>query len=282
MTQKTVVITGVSSGIGNATARLYLSKGYRVFGSVRNVNDAQKLKALLGLDFYPLVMDVSKWDEIEKCAEAVRNELNGKPLDCLINNAGMALAGPLEYQNIQDIQNMFNVNVIGLINVTRAFLPMLKVKSLSTNRAGKVINISSVAGKISAPFLGAYASSKHAVEAISASFRRELMPYGVDVIIIGPGNVRTPIWNKAARLTEYDHTSYKKAYRNFIDYALEGEKKGMAPEQIAEVILKASEAAQASARYAPVAQKVINWILPRSFSDRTLDKIFYKNFKMGV
>lgn len=129
MTQKTVVITGVSSGIGNATARLYLSKGYRVFGSVRNVNDAQKLKALLGLDFYPLVMDVSKWDEIEKCAETVRNELNGKPLDCLINNAGMALAGPLEYQNIQEIQNMFNVNVIGLINVTRAFLPMLKVKT---------------------------------------------------------------------------------------------------------------------------------------------------------
>lgn len=282
MTQKTVVITGVSSGIGNATARLYLSRGYRVFGSVRNSNDAQSLKALLGLNFYPLVMDVCKWGEIEKCAEIVRKELNGRPLDCLINNAGMALAGPLEYQDIQEIQHIFDVNVIGLIKVTRAFLPMLKVRDLSTNRSGKVINISSVAGKISAPFLGAYASSKHAVEAISASFRRELMPYGIDVVIIGPGNVRTPIWSKAARLNAFDHTSYKKAYRNFIDFALTEEKKGMAPEEIAEVILKASETGHASARYAPVAQKVINWILPRSLSDRTLDKIFYKNLKMGV
>src|SRR5262249_6243470 len=123
-------------------------------------------------------------------------ELGSDCLDALVNNAGIALPGPLSEQDFSEIRRMFEVNLFGLLAVTRACLPLLGMREGHPRRPGKIVNISSGAGKLSMPFLGAYVASKHAVEGLSASLRRELMPWNIPVVVVGPGNVRTPIWSK--------------------------------------------------------------------------------------
>jgi NAD(P)-dependent dehydrogenase (short-subunit alcohol dehydrogenase family) len=279
-TVQNIVITGVSTGIGHAAAEAFVARGARVFGTVRSAEDAARASATLGDRFVPLIADVTDGDAVQRAARVVGTALGGRALDGLINNAGVAVPGPLAEQPEDQIRKMFEVNVFGLVAMTKACLPLLGMRPEPRATPGRVINISSGAGKLSVPFLAAYTATKHAVEGLSHSLRRELLPWGIPVIVVGPGNVRTPIWAKAGDESAWDHTDYAGVYRNFIRYMLAGEKKGMQPREIAELLVTIMEAPRPKARYAPVAQKLVNWTIPRLLSDEKLDQVMFKALGM--
>ena len=192
---KNIIITGVSTGIGYTTTKLLINSGYKIFGSVRSEKDAESLKSEFGKQFYPLIFDVTDKENIYNCVELVKNEIGNKGICALINNAGLAVGGPLLEIPVENIRYQFEVNVFGLITVTQAFSKLLGAYK-NAKHTGKIIMISSVAGKRSYPFVGPYSASKHALEGLSDALRRELMLYGIDVILVEPGPVKTEIWNK--------------------------------------------------------------------------------------
>ncbi len=219
---KTVVVTGVSTGIGKGIASVMVKNGWRVFGSVRKDADAQALQAELGKAFIPLVFDVEDNEAIIAASVEVRARLAGRTLDGLVNNAGIALSEPLLVQTVADFRKQIEVNLVGMFAVTRAFAPLLGADPALAGPKGRIVNISSVGGKIGPPFLGAYAAAKHGVEGFSESLRRELQLLGIDVVIIGPGSVATPIWDKveAVPSTRLTGTVWERPFRAFTDYIL--------------------------------------------------------------
>ena len=194
---KQVVITGVSTGIGHASAKTLIEGGFRVFGSVRNRADADRLQQEFGEMFVPLLFDVTDEAAVQGEAAKVGEQLGTETLDGLVNNAGIEVAGPLPYLPTDQFRHQLEVNLVGPFIVTKAFLPLLGADPARNGKPGRVVNISSVSGKIAGPFSGAYAASKFGLEGFSESLRRELFLFGIDVIIIGPGAVVTPIWQKS-------------------------------------------------------------------------------------
>jgi NAD(P)-dependent dehydrogenase (short-subunit alcohol dehydrogenase family) len=270
-----VLITGVSTGIGAAAARIAAARGAHVFGSVRRAEAAVALKAELGDKFTPLVFDVRDEAAVARAVEQVRAALGGKRLGGLVNNAGVALPGPLALQPIAVFREQLEVNVVGPLIVTQAFLPLLGTDKSLTGPAGRIVMLSSVAGKLSAPFVGAYVASKHALEGYSASLRRELMLYGVDVVIVAPGAVATPIWDKAEEMpiSEYEGSDYGDILQRFRAYFLKTGRQGYPPEKVGEVIWTALSAAKPAARYAVVIKALQNWTIPRLLPARVVDRI---------
>ncbi|MBD2463135.1 SDR family oxidoreductase [Oscillatoria sp. FACHB-1407] len=275
---RAVLITGASSGIGYGAAKEFVSQGYHVFGSVRQDRDAQQLSHEMGTNFVPLCFDVTDANAIQQAADKVASMLEGKGLAGLINNAGIATSGPLIHQPLDEIRWQFEVNVIGLIAVTQAFLPLLKAQTSRAN-PGRIINISSTGGKIAAPFIGAYAGSKHAVEGISHSLRRELQLHGIDVIIVAPGAVNTPIWDKesAQDVSRYTATEYAESIRAFQQYFVAQGKQGYSSEVVGRFIRRVFETPNPKSRYTIVRNPISNWILPALLPDRWLDKLIGRN-----
>ena len=182
-------MTGASTGIGLDAARKLAGDGFRVFGTVRRPEDGKRLEQA---GVTPLLVDVTDQESIAAASARVAEKLNSAPLVGLVNNAGIALPGPVELLELSAFRSVFEVNLFGVVAVTKAFLPLLK------ESRGRIINISSMWVVHLAPFNAPYASSKCALEALSDCLRRELYPYGIDVIVIRPGNVKTPIWEKGA------------------------------------------------------------------------------------
>src|SRR5262245_20603635 len=208
---KSVVVTGASTGIGWATAKLLLDKGFRVFGSVRKQADADRLKGEFGANFTPLIFDVTDEPAVLAAAREVRAALNGEKLAGLVNNAGIAVTGPVLGLSVDDYRRQMDVNVIGPIIATQAFAPLLGADTSLKGPPGRIVMISSVAGRNGNPFSSAYCASKHAIEGFAESLRRELMLFGIDVIIIAPGPVKTPIWSKGQEATDvsrYQNSPY--------------------------------------------------------------------------
>lgn len=275
---KHIVITGVSTGIGKAAAEELIKHDYHVFGSVRKESDAVELQKKLGSNFTPLIFDVTDTNAIKSAAEKVKNEIGKEHgLDALINNAGIGIGGPLMHQSLEEIRYHFEVNVFGVISVTQAFLPLLSAQYPQQYKPGRIINISSVSGRLAFPFLGAYSSSKHALEAISDSLRRELMIYGIDVIVIEPGPVSTEIWNKAEKFSSiYENSDYISIIENFRKSLIENGNNSKPPLTVAKVILKALKSKHPKTRYVIPENWLTTWILPRVMPDRWLDKIIAK------
>ena len=271
----TVVVTGVSSGIGAATARRLAGSGAHVFGSVRRLEAAARLQSELGDKFTPLIFDVREEGAVCAAASQVRQALAGSRLCGLVNNAGVAVPGPLALQPIAEFRDQVEVNLVGPLMVTQAFLPLLGTDPTLTGLPGRIINISSVGGKLGGPFLGAYVAAKHALEGLSETLRRELMLFGIDVIIVAPGAVATPIWDKAEEvpLEPLAATPYGPALRRMRDDALNSGRAGYPPEKVAEVIWTALNTAKPAARYAVVINKLTNWTIPRLLPTRLVDRI---------
>lgn len=193
---KAIVITGASTGIGQACA-LHLDKlGFRVFAGVRNKTDASSLEQNSSDRLTPVYIDITKPDSILKASKIMEIELKTVGLHGLVNNAGIVIAGPLEFIPIDALRSQLEINVIGQVAVTQALLPLLR------RSRGRIINMSSVSGRVATPFLGPYAASKFALEALSDSMRLELMPWGIHVSVIEPGPISTPIWNKSMEVTK--------------------------------------------------------------------------------
>ena len=277
-----VVVTGVSTGIGRAVAEVFTRRGWRVFGSVRKPEDGNRLHRELGMT--PLVFDVADEKAIRAAAGDVRRWLGNATLGGVVNNAGVAVAGPLVLQPTSEFTRQLETNLLGPFLVTKAFAPLLGTDRSRTGRPGRIVNIGSVAGKIAAPFLGAYAASKHGLEGMSESLRRELMPYGIDVIVVAPGSVVTPIWDKAeaADLAPYRGSDYVDAMQTFGSYMIRVGRKGLAASDIGEVVFRAMTSPKPRVRYAVVRNALRDWVLPRLLPKRMVDRAIARATGLGV
>ncbi len=268
-----VVITGVSTGIGYAAVKELLAKGYYIFGSVRNTWDAERLKKDFGDSFTPLIFDVTDHKRIDEAAAEVADHIGKENLCGLVNNAGISVSGPLMHLPIDRMRYQMEVNCIGVLKVTQAFLPLLGANRQRSGKPGRIINISSVSGRFAYPFIGPYAASKYALEAISDSLRRELFLYNIDVILIAPGSVDTPIWEKLPDNSIYAKTDYYPIMERLKTTLLKHKKERMPDSVVAKTIVKALTTTRPKTRYLLVKNKFKNGILLRLLPDRWLDKI---------
>ncbi len=275
---KSVVVTGASTGIGWATAKLLLDKGFRVFGSVRKQADAERLKNQFGANFAPLVFDVTDEPKVLAAAREVRAALNGERLAGLVNNAGIAVAGPVLELAADEFRRQMDVNVIGPIIATQAFGPLLGADSSLRGPSGRIVMISSVAGKNGNPLTSAYCASKHAIEGLSESLRRELLLFGIDVIMVAPGPVRTPIWSKgqeAFDISRYQNSPYLPALQKVSAYMQHLDAIGLPPEKIAGLVYDALTLPNPKVRY-HIAPDTMRYLLAAVLPKRTMDRIIAK------
>ena len=208
------------------------------------------------------------------------NILAGQTLFGLVNNAGISVPGPLAHLPLDDFRRQLEVNLVGVLSVTQAFLPQLGTDHARQGKPGRIVNISSVGGKMAGPFIGAYHASKFGLEGLSESLRRELMLYGIDVIVVGPGAIATPIWDKGeeADLSQIERTDYGPALARFRQYALKIGREGLPPERVAGVIWKALTIRRPRVRYAVVAPALTNVLLPALLPRRTVDILIARQF----
>ena len=208
---KSIVITGVSSGIGYDAVRHFVSLGYQVFGSVRKQADQQRLESEFPERFKCFLFDVVDRAAIQTAADEITSILDGNLLTCLFNNAGVALAGPLQLINSEAFDRQLLVNISGARNVINAFLPLLgaSLDRSPNQKPGKIINNSPINGFINTPVNGSYCIAKHAIESLGEVYRRELMMYGIDVVAIQSGPIQSQIWNKSTgALDEFKDSDY--------------------------------------------------------------------------
>ena len=281
--KKSVVITGVSTGIGYGSTKEFIHKGYHVFGSVRKREDAVKLKNEFGTAFTPLIFDITDEKAIHEAAKLVGEILNGNGLTGLINNAGAAEAGPLMHMPVDIFRRHLEILVIGQLIVIQAFLPLLGADKNSSSPPGKIINISSINGKIPAPFMGGYVAAKHALEGLSKTLRIELQLYGIDVITVGPGIIKTTIWEKAEENTfeQYRNTIYFEPYQLFAAVVRKMIKTdGMELDNFSKKLVKVFERKNIRTRYAILKNRFTGWILPQILPARLLDKFYAEIMKV--
>ena len=267
-------MTGASTGIGAAIARHLAGRGLRVFGTVRRAEDEI---ALTRDGVTALRMDVTDTASITRVRGEVERALGTTPLIALVNNAGIPAAGPLELFPLDELRRVLEVNLIGVVAVTQAFLPLLKVSR------GRIVNMSSVAGRGALPFVGPYTASKFGLEAISDSLRRELLPFGVRVIVIEPGSFKTAIWSKveAMDLRRYVGTPYESVLARFRRASLRGAERAPPPDKVVRAVWRAL-----SARRPPLRVIVTphGWFdrIPLWLPDRWLDWLIYRFLWRGA
>ena len=274
---QSVVITGASTGIGWATAKLLLGRGFRVFGSVRKQADADRLASEFGANFTPLLFDVTDEAAVLSAAREVRAALNGETLAGLVNNAGIAVAGPVLELAADEFRRQMDVNVIGPVIATQAFGPLLGSDPSLKGPKGRIVMISSVAGKNGNPLMSAYSASKHAIEGLSEALRREMMLFGIDVIIVAPGAVKTPIWSKADEvdISSYQNSPFFPALGRIRKFMVHLGEIGLPPEKIAEGIAEALTSAHPKVRYS-ITPDPMRHLMTAILPKRTIDRIIAK------
>jgi NAD(P)-dependent dehydrogenase (short-subunit alcohol dehydrogenase family) len=270
-----VVITGASTGIGRACALHLDSLGFHVFAGVRKQEDGERLRADASERLTPVIIDIGDARSIEAAAAQVRDAAGERGLAGLVNNAGIAVAAPLEFIPIEEFRRQLEVNVVGQVAVTQAFLPLLR------KAKGRVVNIGSIGGRIALPFAGAYAASKFAMEAITDSLRRELRASGIEVSIIEPGGIATPIWDRGLKtadsirekLSPEAEALYGRAFDATRHAAAEIGRNGLPPEAVAKVVEHALTAARPRTRYLVGRDAKMRARLASVLPDRTFDRL---------
>jgi NAD(P)-dependent dehydrogenase (short-subunit alcohol dehydrogenase family) len=271
-----VVVTGASTGIGHASAKHLAGLGFQVFAGVRRDEDAERLRQADGR-IEPVRIDVTDQASIDATAERVREATGGR-LAGLVNNAGIAVPGPLEYLPVEEFRRQIEVNLVGQVAVTQAFLPMLR------SAKGRVVNIGSIGGRVALPLLGPYAASKHAMEGLTDSLRRELKPAGIKVSIIRPGPIATEIWergnNTADELLERMpgvEKDYGPAIAASRAWAAERAGEAVPPSAVADVVADALTADKPRTRYivGPRAKMMVRLreILPDRWFDALIERL---------
>jgi NAD(P)-dependent dehydrogenase (short-subunit alcohol dehydrogenase family) len=273
-----VVVTGASSGIGRQISKSLIENGFRVFGSVRSKADGKDLVNELGETFTPLVFDVTNQKQVLASVKLVEAELKGEKLAGLINNAGIAVFGAVQSLTAEEFRYQFDVNLMGVFHCTQAYLDLLGADASRPGAAGKIINISSVSGELGMPFMSAYNMSKFGLEGFSEALRRELMVFGIDVVIIAPGPVRTAIWgkvDKSSMVERYDNSVYRSAVAKMVRLTDRLEQSGCDPEVISQRALSILTDDKPKTRYRIDVQssqnRLLAW-LPKRFADKMVAK----------
>jgi len=278
---KTLLVTGASKGIGEACALHFARQGHTVFAGYRQPADGERLRREGGENLIPLRLDVGRDEDIRQMAAHIGEIVGDAGLYGLVNNAGVAVPGPVEFLPMAEIRRQFEVNLFGQIAVTQACMPLLR------KAKGRVVNMSSVSGKFVYPFFGPYAMSKHALEAFSDALRRELLPWGMHVASIEPGSIQTPIWeNTVARsdrsfedFPQAAHEYYGKTFAKVKAGSLDSGRNGLAAGAVVRVVEKALFSPRPKARYivGKNARRVIQLqrILPDGFFDWVVERFLY-------
>jgi NAD(P)-dependent dehydrogenase (short-subunit alcohol dehydrogenase family) len=269
MPSGTVLVTGASTGIGEATVLHLKTLGFDAVGAVRKDADAERLEAR---GVRTVRIDVTDADQIA----AARDQLGDTALAGLVNNAGIAVAAPLEFLPVDRLREQLEINLIGQMAVTQAFLPALR------RARGRIVMVSSIGGRVALPLVSAYNASKFGLEGMSDSLRRELMPHGVDVILIEPGGVKTPIWAKGEQLAdemmEDVPPEAERLYGRMIE-ALRAETKkieqerGIEPHEVAEAIGTALTTSRPRARYVVGGDAKVRAPMARFLPPRVMDRL---------
>ncbi|MBV9524482.1 MAG: SDR family oxidoreductase, partial [Candidatus Dormibacteraeota bacterium] len=275
MSTDAVVVTGASTGIGRATA-LHLDRlGLRVFAGVRRDEDADALASASTGRLQPLQLDVTNAGQLTRAAEQVGLALEGSRLAGIVNNAGIAVSGPVEFVPLEEWRRQFEVNVVGTVSAIQQFMPLLR------EHGGRIVNVSSVGGRFPQPMVAPYVASKHAVEAISDALRVELRPWGVGVALIEPGSVSTPIWEKGLRAGESmlagapERLSrlYGRAIEVAMRTAQRENERGVQPERVARAVAHALLAKRPRTRYVVGVDARAMLMLKRVLPDRWRDEV---------
>jgi NAD(P)-dependent dehydrogenase (short-subunit alcohol dehydrogenase family) len=276
-----VVITGASSGIGEACARRLAGLGFTVFAGVRKAVDGERLQAQIP-GVIPLRIDVVDARSIADVAASVEAKTGGR-LHGLVNNAGIAVPAPIEHQPIDDFRRQIEINLVGQVAVTQAFLPQLRAAR------GRIVNMSSIGGKVAVPLLGAYAASKFGLEGLSDSLRRELRPWGIHVAVIEPGTIATPIWDKGIasgdELQQTMSTEAKRDYGPLIatvrTVSEQGAKTGLPPDAVAKDVAHALTAKRPKTRYLVGREAKSRGAAARFLPDRFIDRAIARVMRWG-
>lgn len=274
---RAVLVTGATRGIGLACARALEARGFRVYAGYRRDEDARRLAPRGGGHLIPLRLDVTDTHQITEATDRIARETGDAGLYGLVNNAGMVVAGPLEALPLDRIREQFEVNVIGVVAVTQVVLPLLRTAS------GRIVNISSINGRIATPWVGPYAASKHALEAISDSWRVELAHWGIAVSVVQPGAIDTDIWTasreRAIRISGEYSPRARDLYGRVIERLQDVRRPGRAitPDHVARRVVHALEAATPGIRYVvgrdARAGLLLKALLPGRWFDRLIGRI---------
>jgi NAD(P)-dependent dehydrogenase (short-subunit alcohol dehydrogenase family) len=277
-----VVVTGASTGIGRATALFLDEKGYRVFAGVRKDDDAKSLSEAGSDRLKPIKLDVTKQRSIATAARTVKKAVGDEGIVGLVNNAGVSGGGPVEYMDLDHLREILDVNLIGQVAVTKAFLPLVRIGK------GTVVFIASIGGRVGTPFLSPYNMSKFGVEALGESLRHEVDPWGIDVVVVEPGMIATEIWDKGAELAEQSLSEmpedaqrlYGPQIATFMEGFVEMGREGIPPDRVAKVIHRAIASDRPRHRYLVGRDAKMTARLKGTLPDRTFHKLAGTQFKL--
>ena len=277
--KKNIIITGVSSGIGRDALRLLHQKGYHIFGSVRKETDAKLLIEAYPQGFTPLIFDVQDQDAVSQAAKVVYDTCDR--IDALINNAGIAVPGPLQFVSEADFEKQMDVNLKSVRRITNTFLPLLGATNFK-GAPGRIINISSVSGLFSSPFNGPYSISKHALESMTDVYRRELRRYGIKVMAIEPGPIKTKIWGKNLNsMAQFADTDYYDILQK-ADMIIENTEKNALPvARTSNVILKCITKKHPKTRYIVQKNTLVFKIVANYLPDKLVDWFIQRSLSKG-
>jgi len=279
-----VVITGASTGIGAACALALDKLNFRVFAGVRKRADGEALQAQASARLRPFQLDVTSADDIAAALNFLPGEVGHAGLTGLLNNAGIGVVGPLEIVSLDELRRQFEVNVVGLIAVTQALLPLLR------KARGRVVNMSSIAGRAAMPYMGPYAASKHALEALSDALRIELQHTGVRVSVIQPGAIATPIWHKTRKEVDgWESTWSEESKALYLDglnrvkhIAAMSEENAAPPSLVADAVIHALTAPNPKPRYLVGRDAKLRALLTACLPDSLQDKLLTRVLKLPV
>lgn len=275
-----VVVTGASKGIGRACALRLDRIGFRVFAGVRREADAEALRREGSSRLETVLVDVTDSAAIGALGERVASAVGEAGLAGLVNNAGIAIAGPLEFLPPAELRRQLEVNVTGQLAVTQALLPLLRAAR------GRIVNMGSISGRMALPFTGAYAASKHAIEALTDALRVELMPWGIHVSLLEPGSIATPIWQTSIAAAEAiaeefppeAHEYYGETMDRVRGVVADNDRTGLDPEAVARVVEHALTARTPRTRYL-VGRDARLRALIRRLPDRLRDRLIEKRLR---
>ncbi len=278
--QELVVVTGTSSGIGQATAHRLASDGYHVLAGVRRPEDADKIRAS---NIEPVMVDITKTDTLQALAARIATDPQQRTLRAVVNNAGIAVNAPVETAPLDEFRRQIEVGVIGQVAVIQALMPAL------LKAQGRIINIGSLGGKISMPGFGPYSAAKFAMEAVNDSLRREMEVFGLKVVMITPGAVSTGLSahgistaNRLADLmTPEQHKRHDRLFKAVVNQAQDWEKNGIRPEKVAAVVSRALHARKPRARYCAGPDAMMLTRMVRIMPERMLDGILRDRMKLN-
>jgi NAD(P)-dependent dehydrogenase (short-subunit alcohol dehydrogenase family) len=277
-----VVVTGASTGIGRATALHLDQKGYRVFAGVRKQADAKSLAEEGSDRLTPVTIDVTKQRSITAAKNKIQRAVGKDGLVGLVNNAGVGDGGPVETMDLDVLRNVLEVNLVGQVAVTQAFLPLIR------KGKGTIVFIASIGGRVASPFMSPYNTSKFAVEALGESLRHEVAPWGIRVAVVEPGSIDTPIWKKGAdtidgqkaKMSPTAKRLYGKQLNRMEEVLSETASRGISPEKVAKEIHKAIRSDKPKHRYLVGRDAKIGARLKGTLPDRTFSKLAGRQMKM--